>query len=274
MACSQPITRKKFQFSVITKQTLSLYIVLITDAFGRVIFTHLVADTRVIWETRSPTWDQMLVFKDLILWGDVNEIAVNPPTIVIEVFDKDIGVSERFFFSHMCKQLVLKSAVTCNKLHWNNAFDILGNFTRLAPECFLSVIFSPKVYCYAGNMKRNFLGETVVYNIKILWFVLVVLGELHVTILVSIFSSVLRSRVSFNVWHFHHLQLTYLMNSVFFCIGWLGVHWPCSGQTHCQDGLWALWETVLPASTWVVPDFQGGRESRRAACCLWASSGG
>jgi len=70
---------------------------LITDAFGRVIFTHLVADTRVIWETRSPTWDQMLVFKDLILWGDVNEIAVNPPTIVIEVFDKDIGVSNRVF---------------------------------------------------------------------------------------------------------------------------------------------------------------------------------
>ena len=34
----------------------------------------------------------MLMFKDLILWGDVNEIAVNPPTIVIEVFDKDIGV--------------------------------------------------------------------------------------------------------------------------------------------------------------------------------------
>lgn len=64
----------------------------LTDAFGRVIFTHLVADTRVIWETRSPTWDQMLMFKDLILWGDVNEIAVNPPTIVIEVFDKDIGV--------------------------------------------------------------------------------------------------------------------------------------------------------------------------------------
>lgn len=33
------------------------------------------------------------MFKELILWGDVNEIAVNPPTIVVEVFDKDIGVS-------------------------------------------------------------------------------------------------------------------------------------------------------------------------------------
>lgn len=70
------------------------------DAFARVIFTHLVADTRVIWETRSPTWDQMLVFRDLILWGDVNEIAVNPPTIVVEVFDKDIGVS--FFNLSFC----------------------------------------------------------------------------------------------------------------------------------------------------------------------------
>ena len=64
----------------------------VTDAFARVIFTHLASDTRVIWETRSPTWDQMLVFKDVILWGDVNEIAVNPPTIVIEIFDKDLGV--------------------------------------------------------------------------------------------------------------------------------------------------------------------------------------
>lgn len=64
-----------------------------------------------------------------------------------------------FFFSHVCKQLVLKSAVTYNKWQWNNAFDILGNFPRLAPECFLSVIFSPKVYYYTGNMKRNFLGE-------------------------------------------------------------------------------------------------------------------
>ena len=33
------------------------------------------------------------MFRDLILWGDVNEIAVNPPTIVVEAFDKDIGVS-------------------------------------------------------------------------------------------------------------------------------------------------------------------------------------
>lgn len=62
------------------------------DAFARVIIGSQAADTRVIWETRSPTWDQMIIFHDIIVWGDVNTIASNPPTIVTEIFDKDIGV--------------------------------------------------------------------------------------------------------------------------------------------------------------------------------------
>ncbi|XP_068680919.1 otoferlin-like isoform X3 [Montipora foliosa] len=78
----------------------------LSDAFGRVIFTHLVSDTRVIWETRSPTWDQMLVFKELVLWGDVNEIAVNPPTIVVEVFDKDIGGDSEFIGRALARPIV------------------------------------------------------------------------------------------------------------------------------------------------------------------------
>jgi len=66
----------------------------LSDAFARVIFGQMAADTRVIWETRSPTWDQTLIFKDCVIWGDVNETANNPPTIVCEIFDKDIGVRE------------------------------------------------------------------------------------------------------------------------------------------------------------------------------------
>lgn len=70
----------------------NLFLSLLIDAFAKVIFTHFIAETRVIWETRSPTWDQTIIFEDIFLWGDVNEIAVNPPTIVVEIFDKDIGV--------------------------------------------------------------------------------------------------------------------------------------------------------------------------------------
>lgn len=68
--------------------------VVFLDAFARVIIGSKAADTRVIWETRSPTWDQMIIFNDIVIWGDVNTIASNPPTIVTEIFDKDIGVSD------------------------------------------------------------------------------------------------------------------------------------------------------------------------------------
>ena len=34
-----------------------------------------------------------MIFDDIELWGEVAEFAVNPPIIVLEVFDQDTGVS-------------------------------------------------------------------------------------------------------------------------------------------------------------------------------------
>ena len=65
----------------------------------------------------------MLVFKDLILWGDVNEIAVNPPTIVIEIFDKDIGVSRTLILAKTERLRDCKVA--------GEGFGILGSFTPI-----------------------------------------------------------------------------------------------------------------------------------------------
>ncbi|CAB4005702.1 otoferlin-like isoform X4 [Paramuricea clavata] len=78
----------------------------LSDAFAKVIFTHFIAETRVIWETRSPTWDQTIIFEDIYLWGDVNEIAVNPPTIVLEIFDKDIGGESEFIGRALARPIV------------------------------------------------------------------------------------------------------------------------------------------------------------------------
>ena len=61
----------------------------IVDAFARVIVTNQAQETFVVEKTRSPTWDRMLKFEGIELWGDPEEFAVNPPVIVIEVFDKD-----------------------------------------------------------------------------------------------------------------------------------------------------------------------------------------
>ncbi|XP_047135991.1 otoferlin isoform X1 [Hydra vulgaris] len=78
----------------------------LSDAFARIIIGSQAADTRVIWETRSPTWDQMVIFKDIIIWGDVDTLAANPPTIVIEIFDKDIGGDSEFIGRALSRPLV------------------------------------------------------------------------------------------------------------------------------------------------------------------------
>ncbi|KAK3744957.1 hypothetical protein QZH41_000287 [Actinostola sp. cb2023] len=125
----------------------------LSDAFGRVIFTHLVSDTRVIWETRSPTWDQTLNFQEIVLWGDVNEIAVNPPTIVIEIFDKDIGGDSEFIGRALARPIVKMACEPYEKpffppaLEWfqvvrgeENAGELLAAFELLqvtSGTCFL-----------------------------------------------------------------------------------------------------------------------------------------
>ena len=55
------------------------------------LFIDQAGDTKVVWETRSPTWDQTIVFKDLIIWGDREIIKENPPLILTEIFDYDEG---------------------------------------------------------------------------------------------------------------------------------------------------------------------------------------
>lgn len=73
---------------------LSSFDIYILDAFCRCVVTYHPQDTYIVWETRSPTWDTMLVFNDIELWGDVQEFVVNPPVILLEIFDKDPGVSQ------------------------------------------------------------------------------------------------------------------------------------------------------------------------------------
>lgn len=40
-------------------------------------------------ETLCPTWDQMLVFDNLELYGEAHELRDDPPIIVIEIYDQD-----------------------------------------------------------------------------------------------------------------------------------------------------------------------------------------
>lgn len=67
----------------------------LSDPFARIVIGESTAVTQVIDETLSPTWDELLVIDDLLLYSTIERIRADPPTIVIEIFDQDkVGKSE------------------------------------------------------------------------------------------------------------------------------------------------------------------------------------
>lgn len=47
---------------------------------------------QVLAETLCPTWDQLLVFENVELFGEAGELRDDPPIIVIEIYDQDTVV--------------------------------------------------------------------------------------------------------------------------------------------------------------------------------------
>ena len=53
----------------------------------------------MISNTLNPTWDQTLILPHVTLFGRAEELRDDPPVVIIEVFDKDLVVSELNFTS-------------------------------------------------------------------------------------------------------------------------------------------------------------------------------
>ncbi|KAL5015843.1 hypothetical protein ScPMuIL_005432 [Solemya velum] len=67
----------------------------LSDPFAQIAFGDQSVCTQVIEETLSPTWDEMLIINEVTMYGVMQEIADDPPTIIVEVFDQDkVGKSE------------------------------------------------------------------------------------------------------------------------------------------------------------------------------------
>ncbi|PKK33907.1 fer-1-like family member 6 [Columba livia] len=67
----------------------------LSDPFAKVTFTSHCQTTKIISQTLSPTWNQMLLFDSIVLHGNREEIAQFPPEIVIELYDDDaVGKAE------------------------------------------------------------------------------------------------------------------------------------------------------------------------------------
>ncbi|XP_037659322.1 fer-1-like protein 6 isoform X2 [Choloepus didactylus] len=61
----------------------------LSDPFAKVTFLSHCQTTKVISQTLSPTWNQMLLFSDLVLHGDQRELLESPPHVVVELYDSD-----------------------------------------------------------------------------------------------------------------------------------------------------------------------------------------
>ncbi|XP_075411922.1 otoferlin isoform X2 [Tenrec ecaudatus] len=78
----------------------------LSDPFARVFFINQSQCTEVLNETLCPTWDQMLVFDSLELYGEAHELRDDPPIIVIEIYDQDTMGKADFMGRTFAKPLV------------------------------------------------------------------------------------------------------------------------------------------------------------------------
>uniref|UniRef100_A0A665X9R8 Otoferlin n=1 Tax=Echeneis naucrates TaxID=173247 RepID=A0A665X9R8_ECHNA len=81
----------------------------LSDPFARVFFSTQSQVTEVLAETLCPTWDQLLVFENVELFGEASELRDDPPIIVIEIYDQDT-VGKADFMGRTFAKPVVKMA--------------------------------------------------------------------------------------------------------------------------------------------------------------------
>ncbi|KJE97724.1 Fer1l3 protein [Capsaspora owczarzaki ATCC 30864] len=93
----------------------------LSDPYVRICFGNRSAKSLLIEQNISPTWDQLLVLDDIMLYGTAQEIAASLPEVSIEVFDFD-QIGQDDFLGRAFVQPVLRSVhrglSTSARLQW------------------------------------------------------------------------------------------------------------------------------------------------------------
>lgn len=76
------------------------------DAYARIAFCKQSDVTGVLTQTLCPTWDQTLIFEDVEINEDVENVVRNPPSVVVELFDRDSVGKDGFLGRCMMSPLV------------------------------------------------------------------------------------------------------------------------------------------------------------------------
>ncbi|TNN74621.1 Myoferlin [Liparis tanakae] len=77
-----------------------------SDPYAHVSFLHVSQTTEKLRATLNPTWDQTLIFNDVEIFGDPQNVAQRPPEVVLEFYDNDQVGKDELLGRSVCTPLV------------------------------------------------------------------------------------------------------------------------------------------------------------------------
>uniref|UniRef100_A0A8C0H4J7 Dysferlin n=1 Tax=Chelonoidis abingdonii TaxID=106734 RepID=A0A8C0H4J7_CHEAB len=86
-----------------------------SDPYAIVSFLHQSQKTAVVKNTLNPLWDQTLIFYEIEIFGDPQNVADVPPNIVVEIYDHDTYGADEFMGRCICKPSLERSP----RLSWH-----------------------------------------------------------------------------------------------------------------------------------------------------------
>uniref|UniRef100_A0A8D0G231 Dysferlin n=1 Tax=Strix occidentalis caurina TaxID=311401 RepID=A0A8D0G231_STROC len=108
-----------------------------SDPYAIVSFLHQSQKTVVIKNTLNPTWDQTLIFYEIEIFGDPQNVSDSPPNIVVEIYDHDTYGADEFMGRCICKPSLARSP----RLSWHpvikanrNVGELLAAFELIQRE--------------------------------------------------------------------------------------------------------------------------------------------
>ncbi|KAF1465423.1 Dysferlin, partial [Pygoscelis antarcticus] len=109
----------------------------LADPYAIVSFLHQSQKTVVIKNTLNPTWDQTLIFYEIEIFGDPQNVSDSPPNIVVEIYDHDTYGADEFMGRCICKPSLVHSP----RLSWHpvikanrNVGELLAAFELIQRE--------------------------------------------------------------------------------------------------------------------------------------------
>ncbi|XP_030803163.1 dysferlin isoform X6 [Camarhynchus parvulus] len=108
-----------------------------SDPYAIVSFLHQSQKTVVEKNTLNPTWDQTLIFYEIEIFGNSQEVAESPPNILVEIYDHDTYGADEFMGRCICRPSLERSP----RLSWypvlksgRNVGELLAAFELIQRE--------------------------------------------------------------------------------------------------------------------------------------------